>query len=127
MSLSAVGIGLTVETITNLYDLAVPVRPPLVHYEPGTDEVENMDGLVEDIGSPRAELRWDYITRTERDSLRTILGAKSTRVFVHIPTTENGDEYKDFSAIAVWPKEDRSLITIRRDFVILLKNMVEVV
>lgn len=127
MSLSDVGIGLTAGTITNLYDLAVPVRPPLVHYRPGTFESENMDGLVEDIGSPRAELRWDYITLAERDSLRTILTAKSARVYVRIPTTENGDEYKDFYTIAVWPEEDRSMITVRRDFIILLKNMVEVI
>ncbi len=127
MALSDIEIGLTVGTLTNLYDLAVPVRPPLVHYEPGTIEVENMDGMVEDNGSPRAELRWSYIQRAERDSLRTILTTKSTRAYFHIPTTENGDEYKTFYAIAVWPKEDRELITMRRDFVILLKNMVEVV
>jgi len=127
MALSEVGIGLTADTVTNLYDMAVPVRPPLVHYRPGSFDSENMDGLVEDIGSPRAELRWDYLPIAERDSLRLLCPTKSARLYVNIPTTENGDEYKVFSAIAVWPEEDRSLIKVRRDFVIMLKNMVEVV
>lgn len=125
MSLSQVSIGST-STVTNLYDLAVPVRPPLVHYRPGSAEAENMDGLVEDIGSPQCELRWEYIPRAERDSLRSYCPGKSARVYWQVPTTDNADEYKKFSCVMVWPEEDRELITFRRDFVILLKNMVEV-
>lgn len=126
MSLSQISIGSAADALVNLYDLTVPVRPPLVDYAPGTIEQENMDGEVEDLGSPTAELRWNYLPRTERDSLRTILPTKSTRIYVYIPTTENGDEYKTYHCIAVWPRENRELVTVRTDFVIKLKNLVEV-
>jgi hypothetical protein len=127
MALSQISIGLTAGTLVNLYNLTAPVRPPLVHYNPGTEIGENMNGLVEDLGSPQADLVWDYIPRIERDSLRIFCTGKSAIVYVYIPTTDNQDEYKTFRAIMVWPEEDRELILYRRDFSIHLKNMIEVI
>ena len=119
-------IGTTQSGMTNVEDLPVSLPPPRSAFVTGLKRVTLGNGLIRELGLPSATWYWDYLTREQRDQLRQFCDSASATVYIRTRLYD-GDNYKDYQAVMVWPEdEERESGGRRLSFAIEFKRLVEV-
>lgn len=118
-------IGATLETLTNVQELAVPLVPPKSQFMPYARTVNLGSGGKRGVGFPVAIWEFALITIEERNQLKTFCVGASEAVYIH--TKRNDDTYANYSATMIWPEgiEDR-WYGEKRNFTIVFRNLVEI-
>ncbi len=119
-------IGLTLESMTNFENLPTPIPNPKTFFKPFSEIVTLGDGSSFGRGFPEAEMRWNIITREQRDQLRAFCQGASATVYIKLRTNDNADEYKTFQAVMHWTAEEERDARARLDFSIKFTHMIEV-
>lgn len=129
MSASQISIGTTIETLTLLSELTVPVMPPKTEFVPGVRLRECADLSTRWVGLPTGIWRWTFLPRSMRDQLRAICsGSSVSGIVIRMPVNDESDEYKTFEeCVMYWPQREEKDFSRRIDFVITFANLVEVV
>jgi hypothetical protein len=118
-------IGLTQGGLTNLEVLATPVIPPRSIFTPYSEVLPLGSGASRGVGAPTATWRWDFITRAQRDMLRTFCVGASAPVCIRTYTRDTVDSAKEFSCDMIWPVMEEEVSASRRlDFAIEFRNLV---
>ena len=116
-------IGATLIGMANLADLTVPVPEPKSDFQEFSQYLELGDGTVRGAGWTTAEWRWTYLTRTQRDQLKTFCAGASATAYIKTRTNDTADVYDIFSAVIVWPIGEEKSFSRRMDFVIRFTNL----
>ncbi len=109
MTISHYSIGLSLGSLVNLEQFAVPIIPPKSTYTPGGRLLSLGDFSTRWVGFPRATWSWDILRRHQRDSLRLICPEPlSSRVVVFTTRVNDfSDEFRTFSGTMIWPPESK--------------------
>jgi hypothetical protein len=121
-------IGLTSTATINVESLTTPVPPPKSIFKLYSQPVDLGNGQVRGAGWSEAEWRWGFLTREQRDQLRTYVGtAASTTIYIRTKTMDSSDSYKYFGGIIIWPiiEEERESKGDRIDFTLRFRKLVE--
>ena len=115
-------IGMTLETMTNLEEMTIPMVPPKSNYMPYARVVNLGSGGKRGVGSAMAIWEFSLITLEERNQLKEFCAGASAEVYIH--TKLNDDTYGDFSAVMIWPEgiEDR-WFGEKKNFTISFRNL----
>lgn len=111
-------------TTTNLAALTVPVVYPKSSYKPFSQYISLGDGSVKGAGWVEATWHWDYITRTQRDQLKTFCSGASATVYIRTRTNGSTDAYAYLTGVLIWPEEEEKDAHVRRDFDIKFVRLV---
>lgn len=116
-------IGETLETMTNLEELVVPLVPPKSQFIPYARVVNLGDGGKRGVGFPIAIWEFSLIGLEERNQLKEFCPGASADVYIR--TKKNDDTYGDYSAKMIWPEgiEDR-WFGEKKNFTIVFRNLV---
>lgn len=110
----------------NIEALTVPVPPPKSDFQPYADLIDLGDASVRGVGYARAEWRWGFLTRAQRDQLRTFCTGASAAVKIRTKIMDSADSYSYFTGVMIWPSLDEERDAGRRpDFVIKFRQLVE--
>jgi hypothetical protein len=93
-------IGTTLEGMTNLEALMVPLVPPKSNYLPYARTVNLGSGGKRGVGSPMAFWDFSLMTLEERNQLKEFCPGAAADVYIR--TKLNDDTYADFSAKMLW-------------------------
>jgi len=116
-------IGTTEVGMENLADLTVPVPEPKSDYQEYSRHLTLGDGTVRGAGWTIAEWRWTYLTRPQRDQLKTFCAGASASIYIKTRTNETEDVYDVFTAVMIWPIDEEKSFSRRMDFVIRFTNL----
>jgi hypothetical protein len=105
MPITRFGIGTTTTTIA-LSGLTTPVPDPKAPFMYYAETATMASSKVVGRGLPIIVWQWDYLTRAQRDMLRTYCSGASSTVYIDTQRNDNADEYKQYKATMVWPKTD---------------------
>ena len=111
-------IGATGPGLTNLAALTPPVPEPKSNFQDSSRYVTLGDGSVRGLGWLAAEWRWTFLTRAQRDELKTFCAGASADVFIRTRTNDTIDTYGEYSAKMIWPQNEEKSYSKRMDFVI---------
>lgn len=116
-------IGATSGTMTDLKTLGIPY--PKGEFFNYADLRQLGDGTVRGVGAPRVVWAWGFLTRTQRDALRTYCTGASSAVYIETRTLDSTDAFDQFSATMIWPNEGEERSAGRRlAFEIEFRNLV---
>jgi hypothetical protein len=113
-------IGTSLEAMTNLESLGVPIIPPKSFFTPVTEVVTLGDGSTRGVGTPTASWHWGFIKQDQRDMLRTFCPEPDVSATVYIRTyTREMDGYASdapqyFQAVMHWPVLEEEVDAGRR-------------
>jgi len=110
------GIGTTSST-TGLKSLTTPIpfpNPPFKYYA----ETEVMaSSKVVGRGLPIIVWQWGFLTRAQRDQLRTFCNnVPSATVYIDTISNDNADAFKQYKCTMVWPETDERATGRRLNF-----------
>jgi len=108
--------------MTNIESLTTPVPAPHSSFQPYSQAIPLGNGLVRGGGWQVAEWRWGFLTRAQRDQLRTYCTTASNTVAICTRTNES-DTYANFSAIMIWPQEENKDAGRRVPFVVKFQKL----
>jgi hypothetical protein len=117
-------IGTTSLNKTLLSALATPVPDPKTDYKPFVELVNLGNGKVRGMGAPTVTWSWGYLTREQRDMLRTYCTGASASVFIRTRTNDNADTYDDYSAVMIWDENEAQDATRRIGLSVTFRNLV---
>lgn len=118
-------IGTTSGGMVTLASLGIP--DPKGEYFNYSDLRNLGDGTVRGVGYPRAVWRWGFLSRADRDALRTYCtGVASSAIYIQTRTLDSTDVFDDFSATMIWPAEEERSAGRRLSFEIEFRNLVAV-
>lgn len=117
-------IGTTLEGMSLLPELTVPVVPPSTSYTPSVGSITLGDGTERAIGSPMASWHWGFLQSTQRDQLKEFCPGKSADVYIR--TLKSDGTYADYSCVMVWPQNETRQANRIIDITIEFRNMVEI-
>lgn len=97
--------------LANLQALPTPVSYPKHAYQPYSRMVDTGDGGQRGLGYPIVTWHWDasgsdYITRAQRDQLRTFCTTASAPVYIRTRINDDTDAYHYIQAQMIWPLEE---------------------
>lgn len=118
-------LGATLATMTNFESMATPIPNPKTFFKPYAELVTLGNGSSFGRGFPQAEMRWNILTRAQRDQLRTYCTGASAAVFVKLRTNDDEDEYKVFQGIMHWVEEEEKDSRARVDFTLRFTHLIE--
>ena len=84
------------------------------------------DGGARGVGAPRAVWRWGYLTRAQRDTLRTYCIGASSTAYIETRTLDTADVFDQYSATMIWPAEEERSAGRRLGFEIEFRNLVAI-
>jgi hypothetical protein len=116
-------IGSTLGGMVTLASLGVP--DPKSTWQPYSELVPLDSGKERGVGFPVATWQFGYLTRAQRNALRTFCTGASAAVYIQTRKADNDDAYDDYSAIMVWPLAEDRDAGRRISFVIRFKHLVE--
>ena len=122
--LSDYQIGTTYGGLANLEALTTPVIPPRSTFVPYSASIELGDGTVRGGGWAVATWTWDFLTRAQRDQLRTFCTGKSAAVYIKTRKTDTVDAYQVYTAVMVWPENEERSHGYRLDFTLEFRKCV---
>lgn len=112
-------------TTTNVEQLTTPLPPPKSTYHGGADEIDLGNGAVRLAGWVNVEWHWGFLTRSQRDQLRTFCTGASATVFIRTRTNDTADSYAYLTGQMIWPSLAEERDAGRRiDFTIRFRNLV---
>jgi len=117
-------IGATYAARTNLEALTTPVPAPHSSFTPYSASIPLGSGAIRGGGWARVVWRWGFLTRAQRDQLRTFCTAKSATVNIRTRKNDSTDAYTYYTAIMVWPEAEDRDHGYRIDFEIEFRNCV---
>jgi hypothetical protein len=125
-------IGTSSGSMANLEEMSVsgsscPIYAPKGTYQPYSDQVVLVSGLVRGLGYPKASWNWSIIPQNQRDALRQFCPGQSANVYIKTKTMDSKDSYETFSAVMIWPTQTEERDTGRRiNFTIEFRFMVKI-
>lgn len=123
MALYSYEIGATGPGLVNVESLTVPLPAPKGIFQDYTEVIELGDGTVRGVGFPAAVWRWGFLTQAQRDQLRTFCTGASNEVYIKTRTNDSADSYGLYTAVMVWPTEEKDAQR-RLDFAVLFRHLV---
>ena len=115
-------IGTTLEGMTNIENLEVPLELPRSEYVPYARIVNLGNGGKRGLGFPIATWIFPLLTVEQRDQLKTFCPGASN--IVYIRTKLNDDTYADFSATMLWTDTEDRWYGVKRNYQIVFRNLV---
>lgn len=118
-------IGETLETLTALDELEVPLKEPNFEFQDYADEIVLGTTGTRGVGFPVA--RWGFALMDsveQRNQLQEFCPGKSAAVY--ITTQKNDGSFADFSALMHWPLKERKENNWDMDIVIEFTGLVEI-
>lgn len=111
-------IGTTYVGMENLGDLTPPVPEPKSNFQDDSQRITLGNGDVRGAGWTTAEWRWTFITRAQRDELKTFCAGASADIFIRTRNNDTIDAYQYYTAVMIWPQNEEKSYSKRMDFVI---------
>lgn len=118
-------LGTTTLNMTNVESMTTPLPAPRSEFVEYMEGKPLGNGRIRGVGPPAAIWNFGYLTRAQRDQLRTYCTGASSVVYLKTRKNDNSDAYQTYSAIMVWPREDK-YAGRRLDFVVNFIQLVEV-
>lgn len=114
--------GANLVNVESLATTALP--PPKSAFAEHSQTITLGDGAVRGLGWATGEWRWGFLSRAQRDKLRTFCTGASATVYVRTRKNDTADAYDYYSAVLVWPtgQEDKQAGK-RLDFVAQFQNV----
>ena len=100
--------------LVDLSALATAVPEPKSRYQPYSQMLPLSSGSVRGGGWAAATWSWGFLTRAQRDQLRTFCPAASSDVWIRTRTMDSDDAYQVYRGIMVWPVEQEEKDAGRR-------------
>jgi hypothetical protein len=98
-------IGATLIGMVFLYNLnGAPPAPDSIFQKYSAD-VSLGSGSVLGLGKHSSEWHWSALTADQRDALRAYCAGSSAAVFIR--TRDDDNNYDDYSAVMVWPQNEK--------------------
>ena len=117
------GAAFTYTPMLNLEDIGLEAPKPL--FMPWLESKNLGNGRARGAGRPKGTWVWGYVTRTQRDILKTYCVGKSSLVYIRTSMNDNSDAYVTYSAVMLWPDGDEGRDAGRRiNFTIEFRNLV---
>lgn len=116
-------IGTTGPGLTNLADLTPVVPEPKSNFLDNSQYITLGDGSVRGLGWLAAEWRWTFLTRAQRDELKTFCAGASATAYIRTRTNDTIDAYEYYSGTMIWPQRPEKSYSKRMDFVIRFINL----
>ena len=116
-------IGTSYGGMENLEDLTVAVPAPKSDFDYFSKYLDLISGRVRGAGWMPGEWRWTYLTRAQRDQLKTFCSGASSDVYIRTRKNDTIDAYEYYTAIMIWPKNEDKSYSRRLDFVIEFRNL----
>jgi len=105
MPLSSFAIGISMETITNIEQLATPLPVPRSPFSPYGAYTTMANGLKRGRGFPALSWIFSLLTPAQRTQLRVFCPGSSATVYIRTPIND-GDTYAYFQAVMHWPEKE---------------------
>lgn len=103
-------LGSTLETLTLLPALDIPIPTPKSTYAEYAQVEMAVSGVDVGQGEPSGEWRWTYLTRRQRYQLRQFCPGLSAVIYVTLMTNEADADgvpvYETFLGVVHWPAGD---------------------
>ena len=109
--------------MTNIESLTTPIPAPHSSFQPYSQAIPLGNGQIRGGGWQVAEWKWGFLTRGQRDQLRTFCTTASNVVTISTRTNESADTYANFSAIMIWPQEETKDAGRRIPFVVKFQKL----
>jgi hypothetical protein len=93
-------------SLTNVTALTTPVPAPKSAPRPWVQAVALGSGRQRAQGKPLTVWNFSYLTRAQRDQLRTFCPGKSANVYIRSRGIDQADAYQYCQAIMLWPDEE---------------------
>jgi hypothetical protein len=102
--MSSIKIGTTHGGITLFSALGTPVKDPAkMNFYPYSSIIRMASNKAIGRGAPYATMYWKYITRAQRDQLRTFCTGASNMIHLSLPANDNSNAYVDYVGTMIWP------------------------
>lgn len=118
-------IGASYVGMTNLESLTTPLPAPKSTFRPYSQYIRLGDGTVRGSGWAEATWRWGFLTRAQRNQLRTFCTGASANVYIKTRKNDSSDAYQVYMAIMIWPEEEEKSLGKRIGLEIRFTNLVE--
>lgn len=115
-------IGSTLGGLALLSSLGIPA--PKHAFVPYSVEVDLGDGSQAGQGWATDEWHWDFLTASQRATLRTYVTGKSAKIFIR-DLIDDGATWKNFEVEAIWPTVEDRQAGRRLSFTLQFRAMVE--
>lgn len=125
MSLFEYKIGTTLLGMTNIEELTVPIPNMQSYFKPYGEVVILGNGMQFGRGFAQVDWKWNFLTREQRDQLRTFCTGASATVFIRTRVNDSADQYKNYQCLMFWPLEEERFARKRLDFMVQFRQLVE--
>lgn len=99
---------------------------PKHSYQPYFEAIELANGHRRGLGKPVAKWRWGFLTRAQRDRLRSFCPSMSANVYIVTRINESADAYATFYGVMRWPEGDEDKDAGRRlNFEVEFRNLTQ--
>lgn len=120
------GASFQYDKLTKVEDLtrsAICMAPRSVA-RPWEEVKDTGDGLARGLGRPAATWNWNFISRQQRDALRTYCTGKSARVYIRTRMNDSADAYLTYLAAMMWPDTEDRQTGRRINFTLEFRDLV---
>ena len=117
-------IGSTYAGMQNVEELSTPIHAPKSTFKQYSKTLRLGNGTTRGAGWPVATWRFGFLSRAQRDQLKTFCPGASAVVYIKTRKNDN-DDYQVYRAVMVWPEEEEKFAGRRLDFVIEFRDLVE--
>lgn len=112
-------------TITAVYNLEqLQITPPKSAFKPWVESKDLGNGTARGMGRPMATWQWGFISRSQRDTLKTFCLGKSARVFIVTRQNDSSDIYTNYDAVLLWPDEEDKTAGRRLNFALQFRDLI---
>ena len=115
-------IGPDWDNMINLESLSPPLPAPRGTFSKWKEDIEIGSGHTRGAGYATATWLWGYLTVAQRDILRTYCDDASADVC--IKTRDRDDQYRDYTGIMHWPREEETFSDMVLDIEILFTHLI---
>jgi hypothetical protein len=113
----------TLEGLTNIESLAVPLPEPKSTYQPYSRLVIKGNGAAQGVGAPVASWTFALLSITEYNQLRTFCPGASAEIYIH--TKKDDDTFADFSCTMIVPNDPQDRwYAVRKNYTVTFRNLV---
>jgi len=112
--------------MVNVEDLTTPLPAPKGLFKDYAQQISLGDGSVRGGGWAVGGWRFGFLTRAQRDQLRTFCTGASNSIYIRSRENDTADAYRYYTCKIVWPQEEEKDHGFRLEFVPEFRDMVEV-
>lgn len=125
MALYEYEIGTSYGGMANVESLATPLPAPKSSFLPYSKYLSLGDSTIRGSGWAAASWRFGFLTRAQRDQLKTFCSGASASVYIQMRKNDTSDAYQVYTAVMIWPPVEEKHAGKRLDFNLEFRDLTE--